>query len=321
MIHFAWPFVFFLLPLPFLVQRLPSQGGRENSAAIRVPFFAEIKTISQKRKVFSSVGQKTSLLWWLWLLLLIAAARPQMPDKLQNYTIPVRDVILALDISRSMIHQDMGEQGKSRLDAVKEAAAAFISKRKNDRVGIILFAEQTNLYMPLTVDVPALNKMLSGVQAGLLGSLTAVGDALGLSLRYLEDSQARHKVIILLTDGVSNAGNISPQDALQAAEQKNVTIYTIGVGSEKIQGAGVDVDFLKQAANRTNGLFFMVNDSQALEKAYQKISQNEPLSEASVYLIKQTELYFWPLSVFAAIISYLVFKRAAQRFAFRRGER
>lgn len=320
MIHFAWPFIFFLLPLPFIVQRLSGRSGRENSAAIKVPFFAEIKAISKKPGMFSTVGQKTSLLWGLWLLLLIAAARPQMPDKLQNYTIPVRDVVLALDISRSMLLQDMGEDGKNRLDAVKETAAAFISQRKNDRVGIVLFAEQTNLYMPLTVDMQALNKMLSGVQAGLLGALTAVGDALGLSLRYLEDSQARHKVIILLTDGVNNAGNISPQDALSAAERKNVTIYTIGVGSENAPGAGVDVAFLKQAAARTNGLFFMVNDRQALEQAYQKISRNEPLSETSVYLIKQTELYFWPLSAFAVIVSYLVFKRAVQRIAFHKGE-
>lgn len=318
MIHFAWPFVFLLLPLPLIVKRLPGQAGRENSAAIKVPFFAEIKTISKKPGVFSAAGRKTSLLWGLWLLLLIAAARPQMPGKLQNYTVPVRDIILALDISRSMTRQDMGEPEQSRLDAVKEAAAAFIARRQNDRIGIILFAEQTNLYMPLTVDFQALNKMLSGVQAGLLGSLTAVGDALGLSLQYLEKSQARHKIIVLLTDGVNNAGNIAPQDALRAAEQKGVTIYTIGVGSADIPQAGVDTDFLKQAAQRTNGLFFMVEDRQALDRAYREISRNEPLSEASVYLIKQKELYFWPLLAFVLIISAAAVRRTVQRIAFHR---
>ncbi len=320
MIHFAWPFVFLLLPLPFIARRLPGQAGRENSAAIKVPFFAEIKTISKKPGVFSPAGRKASLLWGLWLLLLMAAARPQMPGKLQNYTVPVRDIILALDISRSMTRQDMGETGKSRLDVVKEAAADFVSKRQNDRIGIILFAEQTNLYMPLTVDSQALNKMLSGVRAGLLGSLTALGDALGLSLQYLEKSQARHKIIVLLTDGVNNAGNVAPQDALQAAEQKGVTIYTIGVGSENTAQGGVDTAFLKQAAERTNGLFFMVDDRSALDRAYREISRNEPLSEASVYLIKQKELYFWPLLVFVLIISAVVFQRTAQRIAFRRGD-
>ena len=318
MIHFAWPFVFFLLPLPFIVRRLPGQVGRENSAAIKVPFFSKIKSISKKYSFFSSGGQKTILLWVLWSLLLIAAARPQKPENLQNYTIPVRDIILTLDISRSMIREDMGESGKSRLDAVKEAAAAFIARRQNDRIGIILFAEQTNLYMPLTVDTQALNKMLSGVQPGLLGSLTALGDALGLSLQYLEKSQAKHKIIVLLTDGVNNAGYIVPQDALNSAVEKGVTIYTIGVGSESIPGIGVDSVFLRQVAQKTNGLFFMVNDSHALEDAYQQISRNEPLSKASVYLIKQTELYFWPLLLFMCILSVIVFKRTAQRIAFHR---
>ncbi len=317
MIHFAWPFVFFLLPVPFILQHLPGQLGRENSAAIKVPFFAEIKTLSRKKGFFAPAGRQTTLLWGLWLLLLIAAARPQVPENLQNYTVPVRDIMLAVDISRSMIQQDMRQNGKSRLDAVKEAAAAFIARRQNDRIGIVLFSEQTNLYMPLTVDSHALNKMLSGVQPGLLGSLTAIGDALGLSLKYLENSKAQHKVIVLLTDGVNNAGNLAPRDALRAAEQQSVRIYTIGVGSANKRGTGVDVDFLNQAAERTNGKFFMVNDPLALDQAYLEISQNEPLSQASVYLIKQKELYFWPLLLFALIISGVVFKRAAERLFFR----
>ena len=251
-------------------------------------------------------------------MLLVAAARPQIPDKIQNYTMPVRDIILVLDISRSMLHQDMGESAKTRLDAVKQAASSFIANRKNDRIGIILFAEQTNLYMPLSVDTSALQTMLSGVQAGLLGSLTAVGDALGLSLKYLEKSQAKHKIVILLTDGVNNAGNIAPQDALNEAMQKGVTIYTIGVGSAEHQYAAIDSAFLKSVAAKTNGLFFMANDRQSLLRAYERISQNEPLSEASVYLIRQKELYFWPLLVFALIVSSVVFKRVMQRIAFRR---
>ena len=321
MIHFAWPYVFLFFPLPYLVRLLSGQAGRENSAAIKVPFFSEIKSISKKSGGFSKFTHKTFLLWGLWSLLLIAAARPQIADKVQNYTVPVRDIILAIDISRSMIQQDMGETEKSRLDAVIEAASRFISKRQNDRIGIILFSEQTNLYMPLTVDYSALNKMLSGVQPGLLGTLTAIGDALGLSLQYLEKSQAKHKIVVLLTDGVNNAGNIAPQDALNTAKKRGVTVYTIGVGSVNTQRAGVDLDFLRQAAEQTNGSFFMVSDKTALDRAYQKISRNEPLSKASVYLIRQKELYFWPLLMFSVIVSWLVFQRMAERIAFHRGEK
>ena len=319
MIHFAWPLIFLFFPLPLLVQKV-FFAGPENAAAIRIPFFAEIKA-SSKSSRFIQKGRQTLLLWLLWGLLLIAAARPQIPSGIQEYTVPVRDIILALDISRSMLHQDMGTLGKSRLDAVKEAAAAFIEMRRNDRIGIILFSEQTSLYVPLTVDTFALNKMLSGVQAGLLGALTAIGDALGLSLKYLENSTARHKIVVLLTDGVNNAGNVAPYDALTRAKEAGITVYTIGVGSNANQKTGIDIDFLKKAAKETGGKFFLAKDDNSVASAYLKIAENEPLSEASVYLMRQKELYFWPLLAFALIVSYIVSKRAVDRFLFaKKGE-
>ena len=175
------------------------------------------------------------------------------------------------------------------------------------------------MYVPLTVDTAALNKMLAGVQAGLLGSLTAVGDALGLSLKYLESSEAQHKIVVLLTDGINNAGNIAPEEALEAAKQAGVTIYTIGVGSDKDQRTGVDADFLKRAAAETNGLFFMAKNQEAVAEAYSEISKNEPLSKASVYLMRQKELYVWPLLAFAFIASAVISERLIKRIVFIQG--
>ena len=151
-----------------------------------------------------------------------------------------------------------------------------------------------------------------------MGSLTAVGDALGLSLRYLENSEAQHKIVVLLTDGVNNAGNIAPEDALESAKRNGVTIYTIGVGTAGNQMAGVDVGFLKRAAAETKGLFFMAKDQESVADAYSAISKNEPLSEASVYLMRQRELYFWPLLVFALMISGIVLTRLTKRIFFAR---
>lgn len=315
MIHFGWPLIFLCFPLPALVRKLFS-SGRENTTAIRVPFFDEIKAAAKAGRFRR--GRKTFLLWVLWGLLVIAAARPQVSSGLQEYTVPVRDIILTLDISRSMLHQDMDEAGKSRLDAVKEAAVSFVNMRKNDRVGIVLFSEQTSLYVPLTVDTAALNEMLNGVQAGLLGALTAVGDAMGLSLKYLKNSEARHKIIVLLTDGMNNAGNIAPDEALEAAKKDGVTIYTIGVGSDADQRTGVDVGFLRKAALETGGMFFMAKDREAVARAYSEISKNEPKSEASVYLIRYRELYFWPLACFALIVSATILKRLLERVMFAR---
>ena len=317
MIHFAWPWIFLCLPLPLLVRGLFS-AGRENAAAIKVPFFSEIKTASKKRH-FMHNGQQTPLLWLLWGLLVLSAARPQISSGIQEYTVPVRDIMLTLDISRSMLHQDMNEAGKSRLDAVKEAATAFVGMRENDRIGIVLFSEQTSLYVPLTVDSMALYRMLKGVKAGLLGSLTAVGDAMALSLKYLESSDAKHKIIVLLTDGMNNAGNVSPEEALEAAKQAGVTIYTIGVGSDFDQNTGVDTEFLQRTAQETGGLFFMAKDQDAVAEAYVEIAKNEPLSKTSAYLMKQKEMYFWPLLAFSLIVSAVILNRLVRRILFARG--
>ncbi|MBR4127607.1 MAG: VWA domain-containing protein [Alphaproteobacteria bacterium] len=316
MIHFAWPLIFLCLPLPFLARSL-FPAGKENLAAIKVPFFAEIKAASKKRLFAQAKGQ-TLLLWLLWGLLVTAAARPQMSGGVQEYMIPVRDIVLALDVSRSMLNQDMNEAGKNRLDTVKEAASAFVNMRQNDRIGIVLFAEQTSLYVPLTVDTTALQEMLNGVQAGLLGSLTSVGDAIGLSLKYLRDSKAKHKIIVLLTDGMNNAGNISPEEALEAAKQAGVKIHTVGAGSDVDQKTEIDIDFLSRAARETGGLFFTVKDRNAVNEAYRKIAENEPSSKAPVYLIRYRDLYFWPLSMFGIIISSVVFKRFLERLMFAR---
>lgn len=319
MIHFAWPLVFLLLPAPFLTVRLFSGGYREVSAAVRVPFFAELKSISAVSGSVPLVRRRNLILWGMWFLLVTAAARPQVPDGIQAYTVPVRDILLVLDISRSMEHRDLADTQQSRLEAVKEAASSFIAMRKNDRLGIILFSEQANLYVPLTVDSKALQEMTAGIRSGLLGTLTAVGDALGLSLQYLEKSGAKHKTVILLTDGVSNAGNVAPLDALEAAKRAGVTVYTIGVGSPFTENGGVDVAFLRKTAAETGGLFFMVQEKGALNNAYRVISSSEPLSKAGVFLIPQKELYPYPLFLFMLIASAVVLKRTAAWVHYYRG--
>lgn len=310
MISFAWWYVFLCLPAPILVRRLSGTRGGETSAAIKVPFFRQIKTLNRQTAAVGGV-KGAPLLWVLWVLLVTALARPQMPDKIQNYTVPVRDVMLIVDISRSMLRADAGE-GMTRLDAAKSAAIDFVKRRKNDRVGVVLFSEQVNLYVPLTVDARAVEKMLSAARTGWLGSLTAIGDATGLALKHLKQSDAPRKVIVLLTDGVNNAGNLAPDDALIAARQNGVTFYTVGVG----EGENVDADFLARAAQQTGGLFFMARNAAGVQAAYDRISENEPLSAADVYLMRKKELYRFPLTLFALIASCVVFKRAVGCAAF-----
>lgn len=319
MIHFAWPLVFLLLPVPYVLRRLWPRTGGDTAAAVKVPFFYEVKALSlreRKARLFrSSFFTATA-----WLCLITAAARPQMPSGLQSYAVPVRDVLLIMDISGSMEQKDLLLKGHpaQRLDAVREAADRFIAGRRSDRIGIILFAEQANLYVPLTVDLSTLRTMLAGAEVGLLGGKTAIGDALGLAVSYLEKSGAEQKVAVLLTDGVNNAGSIMPADALKRAEDAGVTVYTIGVGTDADPQRGIDRPLLETIASRTGGLFFMVDNAPGLEEAYRLISAREPSSRASVYLTPQKELYPYPLFAFLCLATISVLRRFRETLRYMR---
>lgn len=319
MIHFAFPLVFLLLPLPFVVRKLSSGGGTEDGAALKVPFFYELKSVSGGTR---SVFRPTRLfaLSAAWVCLVTAAARPQVPAGMQSYLLPVRDVMLVLDVSGSMMQQDFSARdGRvfDRLSAAKVAADGFISSRKGDRIGIVLFAGQAALYVPPTVDYPTLREMLSAASVGLLGERTAIGDAVGLAAETLKESAAEMKVAVLLTDGVNNAGSLMPLDALVLAKRSGMKIYTVGAGGSQDAPDGFDAEILKRMAKETGGEFYMADDVRGLERAYESISSREPLSETAVYLMPQKELYPYPLFCFFCFVSLIVLKRLASVALFR----
>lgn len=323
MIRFAFPFLLFLLPLPFLMRRFFAGRGNGLESAVKVPFFYEVKAISSKmRPVYRF--RRISLFGVAWLFLVLAAARPQTPSGMQSYSVPVRDLMLILDVSGSMRQRDFVSQDGSvsdRLSAVKAAADTFIRSRKGDRIGIILFAGQASLYVPLTVDYPTLREMLAAAQVGLLGGMTAIGDALGLAAEHLGKSEAKQKTAVLLTDGVNNAGALMPPDALKKAVKEGVRVYTIGAGKPSaVPSESVDVVLLGQIARETGGRFYTVEDPQGLQDAYERISAAEPLSETDVYLMPQKELYPYPLFVSLCLFSLKVFIAAAKRLRAKGGE-
>lgn len=311
MIHFAFPFLLFLLPLPYLVRRFSTGKEGELSKAVKVPFFYEVKAISSKMPR-SFRFRRAFMMQAAWIFLLFAAARPQTPAGIQSYVAPVRDLILILDISGSMQQKDfISENGEAldRLSAVKAAADTFVRTRSGDRIGIILFAGQASMYVPLTVDYLTLREMLSSVQVGLLGGMTAIGDALGMAADYLNKSETAQKVVVLLTDGVNNAGSLMPPDALKKAVSENVRVYTIGVGKPSANPAeSIDIVLLGKIAKETGGHFYSVDNPKGLEEAYQKISDAEPLSQTDVYLMPQKELYPYPLFVCLVLLSVNVLK-------------
>lgn len=236
---------------------------------------------------------------WLWgvkflglILLIIALARPQWGNQKMNTTTEGINIILALDLSESMRALDFKRDDKiiTRLEAVKGVVQDFIMKREGDRIGMVVFGSNAFTQLPLTRDYNTISFILDRLKIGAAGPRTAIGDAIGIALKRLEDIKSKTNIIILLTDGKSNSGELSWPDAAAIAAQREVKIYSIGVGSKGeapflvdglfgqryvYQKVDVDLDALKTIAEETGGSFFQADDLNALSRIYDVIDRLE----------------------------------------------
>jgi len=226
-------------------------------------------------------------------LLVVAMARPQWGTRHVTVLTEGINIVLAVDLSESMAAIDFKQKGKTvnRLEAVKGVVSSFISERDGDRIGLVVFGDSAYTQLPLTRDYSTITSVLARLEIGAAGTRTAIGDAIGISLKRLEDIESRSNVIILLTDGQSNAGELSPEAATEIAAQKNVKIYTIGVGTrgqapyllkspvwgERIVYRPVDVDeeTLKAVADKSGGSYFRAQNTTELRDIYATIDQLE----------------------------------------------
>jgi len=272
---------------------------------------------------FSVAGDATGLPttgWarWRWLpdALLLAAlalgivglARPQQTDSVRERTTEGIDIVLALDISTSMTAEDFAP---NRFEAAKTVAAEFVRGRESDRIGLVVFAAQAYTQAPLTLDYVFLQTMLRDVRMGVIEDGTAIGTALATATARLRDSDAESKVVILLTDGQNNRGQVDPQTAAEAAAALDVKVYAIGVGGDgsaprrrvpfggilSAPTADVDEDALRAVAQTTGGRYFRATDAQALRSIYDSISELERTEiEETVYLDvdERYPLALWP---------------------------
>ena len=252
--------------------------------------------------------------------LVIALARPQWGDQKISETTEGVNIILALDLSESMRALDFKKDNKiiDRLEAVKSVVRDFILKRENDRIGMVVFGSQAFTQLPLTRDTSTIAFMLDHLKIGAAGPSTAIGDAIGISLKRLEDIESKSNIIILLTDGKSNSGELSWQDAARIAAGRNVKIYTIGVGTRGeapflvsgvfgkryvYQKVDVDLGALKAIAEQTRGSFFQASDLETLETIYEMIDR---LEKTEVEVEKWVEYKeFYPLALAAGLILFL----------------
>ncbi|GAB2564757.1 VWA domain-containing protein [Dyella jejuensis] len=306
--EFAWPWVFVLLPLPWLAWRLlkPASPGQ----ALRLPH-GSLTWSAGDQLPTRGAG---SWLWALgWLCLLAAAARPQLIGPPQAQMHSGRGMMLAVDLSGSMQTPDMllGGQQLSRFGAVEAIAGDFISRRTGDELGLVLFGTHAFLVTPLTYDLNAVRAQLQSAAVGLPGTETAIGDAIAVAVKRLAALPEQARVLILLTDGVNNSGSISPQDAARAAKAAGVRIYTIGIGATRMTvpglfgdsvvnpSADLDADMLTYIAHETGGQFYRATDGNQLAEAYRAIDALEPMPRHGPSLRLRHELFRVPLAAAA----------------------
>jgi Ca-activated chloride channel homolog len=324
MFELAFPWVFLVLPLPFLLWFLLPRTMLQLPTALRVPFFDAICSIIDKKKPILREKTQMRLFLLIWSLLVFAAAGPRWVGEPQPLAREGRNIMLALDLSGSMELPDMLVNGQpaSRLDVVKQAAEQFVKARTEDPVGLVLFGTRAYLQTPLTFDHHNVLMRLDDATVGLAGQTTSIGDAIGLAVKRLQDVPAKSRMIILLTDGANNSGILSPLKAAELARLDNIKIYTIGLGAEDEQNsfgenflaknttADLDEEALKEIAKITGGRYFRATDTQSLHSIYQTINQLEPVRQEQATVRPQQDLYPWPLALALLLLFYWLSRKA-----------
>lgn len=295
------PWLLLLLPLPWLAYRyLPAY--LEARSAVRVPFFTGMSQAVGGAPSASGVRNNRSQLVLnlvVWVLLVLAVARPVWVEKPIERQQPVRDLMLAIDISQSMETQDFTDatgQKIDRLAAVKQVVHDFIARRKEDRIGLILFGSGAYPQAPLTLDHSSLSLLLDDSGIGMAGPNTAIGDAIGLGLKLLDQAHEPEKVLILLTDGNDTSSAITPDHAADMAAAKGVVIHTIGIGNPQATGeAKVNLSALQAIASATGGRYFRAEDRDSLSQVYTTLDQITPHQVKTLSHQPKRDLFWWPL--------------------------
>ena len=251
-------------------------------------------------------------------LLIVALARPQSSSTNRKSNIEGIDIVMAMDVSGSMLARDLKPD---RLTAAKEVASDFVEGRPGDRMGLVIFSGESFTQVPLTTDHGVMLNMLAEMKNGLIDDGTAIGDGLATAISRLKDSDAISKVIILLTDGINNSGSVDPYTAAEMAKLFGIRVYTIGVGSygtapypvqtpfgTQIQQMKVEIDekLLQNIANSTDGKYFRATSTQKLDEVYQEIDKLER-SKIEVTEFSRLHEEFYPLVAWALALLLLEF--------------
>ena len=333
MMSLLWPWALAILPLPFLLRLLIPRAKQSNDAALQVPHLSDYQLGENEAYVNKSSRWPLLLYTLAWICLVIAAARPQWTGEPVELPVSGRDLMLAIDISKSMDHPIRHNSSSvSRITATKAVASSFIEKRVGDRIGLILFADQAYVQAPLTFDRATVNILLQEAFTGLAGQATAIGDAIGLAVKRVSKQRGDNtsstaiqknisddRVLILLTDGVSNRGEITPLKAAELAAKKGLKIYTIGIGNRGSRE--LDETTLREIARITGGQYFRAYNTADLLKIYSLLDQLEPVEKEVKSYRPIKALFYLPLSaalLLAALLALFVYAPQFSLSSFKR---
>lgn len=331
----AWPWVLLALPLPLIIRYVLPEAKGMSEAGLRVPSIDSFSTLVDRS------GKEQLLNWrfWVsvlaWMLLVVAASRPERIGDELDVPVAGRNLMLAVDLSGSMDQKDFELAGRrvDRLTATKAVASDFIDRREGDRIGLILFGERAYLQVPLTLDRETVNVLLLEAFIGLAGEKTAIGDAITLAVRRVHEQEKDEgdQVLVLLTDGANTAGEVEPVKAAELAQQVGLRIYTIGIGAEQLEvsslvggrrrinpSADLDEDTLTQIAALTGGKYFRATDTASLQDIYKLVDELEPVEEPESGFRPVKSYFYFPLGMAVGLVALLSLVSLLQRVALRR---
>lgn len=274
--------------------------------------FSRVRNLVKGPRAGRGISRLLFLLRNLVLLgCVLALARPRSGARAEDVSSAGINIVIAFDISSSMLAQDF--QPQNRLEVAREKVRQFVGLRKSDRIGIVAFSGEALTQVPLTTDYPVVNAAISNLQPGQLEDGTAIGTAIATAANRLKDAPGPSRVIVLLTDGVNNRGSIDPRTAARAAAALGIRIYTIGVGTEgmapvpvgrglfglryEMRPVEIDDALLAEVARVTGGRYFRARDAAALDRITHEIDRLERVPVQTRTYVRFTELYRWPLTL------------------------
>ena len=312
MYELAHPWALLLLALPLAMWLLPAY--RESRDSVRVPFFDKLVNLSEQRPDSGAMILRRDriqrfLVGFMWLCLVLAAAKPEWVGAPIEQQKSGRDLMIAVDLSGSMETRDFllpNGESVDRLQAVKQVLAELADQRASDRLGLIVFGSAAYLQTPFTDDHVVWEQLLTETEIGMAGQSTVFGDGIGLAIKLFKESDSDNRVLIMLTDGNDTGSTVPPIDAAKVAETFGIRIYTIAIGDPASAGEeALDMGTIERVSEVTGGQSFQALDQAQIRRAYQAIAELEPQLYETISFRPRVSLHWVPVSM--ALVLYTLY--------------